>query len=93
MSNILVFALIGLLTGAAARLFYPGRQPMRILGTLAVGMAGALIGGVISWTTWPAVTGQFQVGNLLMSMLAAILVLVLWAGVAYARSLNRVRNT
>jgi hypothetical protein len=28
MWNLLVFALIGLLTGTAARMLYPGRQPL-----------------------------------------------------------------
>jgi uncharacterized membrane protein YeaQ/YmgE (transglycosylase-associated protein family) len=31
MSNLLVFALIGLLAGLAARMLYPGRQPLRFL--------------------------------------------------------------
>jgi len=35
--NLIVFTLIGLLIGAAARIFYPGRRPMHILGTMALG--------------------------------------------------------
>jgi uncharacterized membrane protein YeaQ/YmgE (transglycosylase-associated protein family) len=88
MWNLLVFAVIGLLAGAAARVFYPGRQPTQILGTLALGMVGALAGGMISWLYWPAVDGQFQSGNLLMSILGAMTVIVSWAGVAYARSIS-----
>jgi uncharacterized membrane protein YeaQ/YmgE (transglycosylase-associated protein family) len=82
-----VFALLGLLTGAAVRMFYPGRQPLRILGTLALGMAGGLVGGLISWTSWPEVDGQFQSGNLVLSILGAVLVIAAGAGVAYARSI------
>jgi uncharacterized membrane protein YeaQ/YmgE (transglycosylase-associated protein family) len=85
MWNVLVFALIGLLAGAAARVFYPGRQPTQILGTLALGMVGALAGGMISWLYWPAVDGQFQSGNLALSILGAMIVIMLWAGVAFAR--------
>ena len=40
MGNVLIFALIGLLAGTAARILYPGRQLMRILGTLVLGMVG-----------------------------------------------------
>jgi len=83
-----VFALIGLLAGAAARMFYPGRQPMRILGTLALGTAGGLVGGMISWTSWPEGDGQFQSGNLVLSILGAVLVIAVGAGVSYARSLR-----
>ena len=59
MWNVFVFALIGLLAGAAARMLYPGRQPMRILGTVVLGMVGALVGGMISYIYWPAVDDQF----------------------------------
>jgi uncharacterized membrane protein YeaQ/YmgE (transglycosylase-associated protein family) len=81
------FALIGLLTGAAARKFSAGRPPLRILGTLTLGTAGGLVGGMISWASWPEVAGQFQSGNLVLSILGAVLVIAVGAGVAYARSI------
>jgi uncharacterized membrane protein YeaQ/YmgE (transglycosylase-associated protein family) len=87
-SNLVVFVLIGLFVGAAARLFYPGRQPLRILGTLILGVAGALAGGLASWAMWPAVDGDIHYGALLTSAVGAVLVLVLWAAVAYGRSLG-----
>jgi uncharacterized membrane protein YeaQ/YmgE (transglycosylase-associated protein family) len=85
--NLIVFAVIGLFAGAAARLFYPGRQPGRILGTMVLGMVGSLLGGLLSWAFWPEVNGQFDAGALLLSILGAVFVLVLWASVAYARRL------
>lgn len=91
MWNLLVFALIGVFVGAAARLLYPGRQPMHILGTLALGMLGALAGGLFSWLNWPAVEGQVHFGNLLMSMAGAMIVIALWAGVAYGRRFSEHR--
>jgi uncharacterized membrane protein YeaQ/YmgE (transglycosylase-associated protein family) len=93
MWNLLVFVVIGLLAGTAARMFYPGRQPMQILGTLVLGIVGALAGGLISWIYWPAVAGQFQSGNLILSVLGALIAIVLWASVAYARSRSGYRNT
>lgn len=92
MWNLLVFAVIGVLAGTAARMFYPGRQPTRIMGTLVLGMAGALAGGMLSWLFWPSVQDQFQSGNLLMSIVGAMLVIALWAGAAYTRSLSGYRN-
>ena len=93
MWNLLVFAVIGLLTGAAARLLYPGRQSTHILGTMLIGMIGAVVGGMISWSWWPAVDGEFHTGNLILSALGAMMVIVLWAGVASKRSLRGYRNT
>jgi uncharacterized membrane protein YeaQ/YmgE (transglycosylase-associated protein family) len=86
--NLVVFAVIGLFVGGAARLLYPGRQPLRILGTLVLGIAGALLGGLLSWMIWPVVEGEMQYGALLMSFLGAVLGLVLWAGWAYTRSIS-----
>ena len=93
MWNLLVFAVIGLLTGAAARLLYPGRKLTRIAVTMLIGMVGALAGGMISWSVWPDVEGQFNSGNLILSVFGAMIVIVLWAGVAYQRSLRGFRNT
>jgi len=92
MLNLLVFAVIGLLAGAAARLLYPGRRPLRVLGTMLIGMGGALGGGILSWIYWPFEDGQFQSGNLIVSFLGAMVVLAFSAGVVYVRSLNGYRN-
>ncbi len=86
--NLLLLSLIGLLAGAAARMFYPGRQPMRILGTMVLGMVGALGGGMISWIYWPAVDNQFHYGNLLLSLLGAMIAIAFCASVACARSFS-----
>jgi uncharacterized membrane protein YeaQ/YmgE (transglycosylase-associated protein family) len=93
LENLIVFAVIGLVAGAAARVFYPGRQPTRILGTLVLGMGGSLLGGLLSWAFWPAVEGQFSSAVLLMSALGAVFVIALWAGVAYGRSTSGSRTT
>jgi len=91
MLNLFVFAVIGLLVGSAARLFYPGRQPLHIMGTLLLGMTGALVGGMFSWNYWPASENQFDAGNLLLSTLGAMALIVAWAGFAYKRNLAGLR--
>ena len=42
-------AFIGLVMGALARLALPGRDPMSIPQTIAVGIAGSFIAGLIGW--------------------------------------------
>lgn len=93
MWNLLIFALLGLLVGAGARLLYPGRQPVRILGTLVLGAIGAVVGGLISWSQWPAVDDQFHSGNLILSFLGATIAIAACAGLAYARSVSGPRRT
>lgn len=86
--NLVVFGLIGLFAGAAARLFYPGREPMKILFTMAHGMVGSLLGGLLSWAFWPEVDSQFSTGALLMSIIGAAVALVAWPALAYARRIG-----
>lgn len=92
MWNLIVFAVIGLLAGAAARLLYPRRQPTHILGTMLLGAVGAVVGGMISWGWWPVVDGEFASGNLIVSALGAVVVIAFSAGVAYMRRLSGARN-
>jgi len=91
--NLIVFALIGLLIGAAARVFYPGRRAMHILGTMALGTLGALVGWMVSWIYYPVVADQVQASSLLIAIVGAIGVIVLWAGVGYGRRLSGARKT
>jgi uncharacterized membrane protein YeaQ/YmgE (transglycosylase-associated protein family) len=42
------FIVAGLVIGALARLFLPGRQRIGLLWTLVLGVAGSVIGGVIA---------------------------------------------
>jgi uncharacterized membrane protein YeaQ/YmgE (transglycosylase-associated protein family) len=86
--NLVVFALIGLLVGAAARLFWAGREPTRVLRTLVLGMAGSLAAGLIAAACVPTVEGQVSDSTLLAAFLGAVLALVFWAGVGYARTIG-----
>lgn len=88
MSDLLVFAVIGLLAGAAARLWYPGREPTHVLVTMLVGMVGAVLAGMISWAEWTAVDGQLYPGALLTSLLGVVFTLAVWAVVAYGRRIS-----
>jgi uncharacterized membrane protein YeaQ/YmgE (transglycosylase-associated protein family) len=47
LGDILGLILIGLIVGALARLAVPGRNPIGILGTIAVGIAGSLGAGLL----------------------------------------------
>ncbi len=45
--EIIVLIVIGLVIGGLARLVLPGRDPMGLMATAAVGIAGSLISGLI----------------------------------------------
>ncbi len=68
---ILVLAFEGLIVGALARLALPGPDPMGILATIALGLLGTFLGGVIAW----AFIGH--VGGIVFSLIGATLLLYL----------------
>ena len=47
LGEILGLILVGLIVGALARLAVPGRNPIGLLGTILVGIAGALGAGLL----------------------------------------------
>jgi uncharacterized membrane protein YeaQ/YmgE (transglycosylase-associated protein family) len=46
--GLIAWILLGLVAGALARLVVPGRQRLGCITTIAVGVAGALIGGFVA---------------------------------------------
>ena len=46
---LIILAVWGLFVGAFARLALPGRDPMSLLQTMAVGLGGSFIAGILMW--------------------------------------------
>jgi len=76
--HIIGMVIIGLIAGALARLLMPGKDPMGIIMTIILGIAGSFVGGFIASLIWKNETGNFRPGGLLLSVLGAILLLFLW---------------
>ena len=66
------WAVFGLVVGAVARLFWPGRQPIGCLPTMLLGVAGSMVGGMI---THGLTGGGYQPASWVMSIIGAIVVL------------------
>lgn len=68
--------IIGLLAGALAGFFVPGRERMGCIGTMLVGILGGIIGGFL----WTNVLDQGEasgwLGALVIATIGSILVLV-----------------
>ena len=79
LATIISWALFGLIVGLIARFLYPGRQPMSLLMTMLLGIAGSLLGGFISWGVgFHPEDGPFRGAGWFMSIVGAIL--VVWIG-------------
>jgi uncharacterized membrane protein YeaQ/YmgE (transglycosylase-associated protein family) len=73
MFGVLGWILFGLIVGVLAKLVMPGRDPGGFLVTIAIGIVGALIGGVIGRAM--GLYGPQQSAGWLMSIVGAILLL------------------
>jgi uncharacterized membrane protein YeaQ/YmgE (transglycosylase-associated protein family) len=67
--NPLYWIVIGLLAGAIAGWFVPGRERNGCIGTTLIGVAGGLVGGWI----WTELLNQDQAGGFLGALLIAVL--------------------
>ena len=75
--GIVSWLLFGLLAGAVARIFVAGTQGLGCLATLAVGMVGALIGGLIGEVVLgDEVRFAWDLGPFLLAVLGAIVLLL-----------------
>ena len=76
--GILSWILFGLVAGAVARMAVPGRQARGCLSTLAVGLAGALIGGFLGGLILDRdIHVGWDLGPFLLAVAGAILLLLL----------------
>jgi uncharacterized membrane protein YeaQ/YmgE (transglycosylase-associated protein family) len=73
--TIISWAVFGLVIGFIARLLYPGRQSMGILATMALGIVGSFVGGLIAWAFgFRPEEGPFVGAGWIMSIIGALLV-------------------
>jgi uncharacterized membrane protein YeaQ/YmgE (transglycosylase-associated protein family) len=88
--GILSFLLFGLVAGLVARLVTPGRQAIGCLPTVAVGMVGAFLGGLIG----DAALGHkvhlgWHWGPFLLSVAGAVILLLALEAIAGRRTFRR----
>jgi uncharacterized membrane protein YeaQ/YmgE (transglycosylase-associated protein family) len=81
--HFLLFLLFGLIVGALARLIVPGREPGGWIVSMALGIAGAVVGGMLG-----SVLGLYREGEpagFVMSLLGAVLLVVAYQAVTHRR--------
>ena len=78
--------IVGLLAGALAGFFVPGRERYGCLGTMLIGIAGGLLGGFL----WVNVLNQSEasgwLGALVIATLGAVIVLLILRAIAGRRT-------
>jgi outer membrane protein OmpA-like peptidoglycan-associated protein/uncharacterized membrane protein YeaQ/YmgE (transglycosylase-associated protein family) len=81
-SNIVLWALFGLIAGAIAKFLMPGKDPGGIFVTMVLGLIGALVGGFIGnafgfgWVADPEGRSMLDWRNLVLAICGAFLLLL-----------------
>ena len=86
--NLLVWALFGLLAGVVAKFIVkrPERSdPMGLLFTILLGIAGAVIGGFVASHLFNWDINTFSIGGFVVAVLGALLLLFVYGLVTSAR--------
>ena len=80
--GIIGWIILGLVAGTIAKALHPGEEPGGLLGTIAVGILGAIAGGLIASAIGLGGIGSFfSIGTWLVAIGGALLLLVLYNAV------------
>ena len=87
---ILGLIIVGLIAGALARFLVPGRDPMGIGATIALGIVGSFVGGFLADVLFRSDTADrgLSPAGLLGSVIGAIIVLVIYNAVTSRRGVR-----
>jgi uncharacterized membrane protein YeaQ/YmgE (transglycosylase-associated protein family) len=78
------WVVFGLAVGLIARALYPGRQALSLPNTIALGVAGSVVGGLIAWALgYRPDEGAFAGAGWILSILGALV--IVWASLAWTR--------
>jgi len=83
---VISWIVFGGIVGVIARFLVPGRQPMSLLMTILLGIAGSFVGGAISWLIFGTPTGNINPAGWIMSIVGAVIVVLVYARLQAPRS-------
>ncbi|HZD18204.1 MAG TPA: GlsB/YeaQ/YmgE family stress response membrane protein [Actinomycetota bacterium] len=74
LASIVGYVIVGLIVGALARFLVPGRDPVGLLGTLVIGVIGAIGGGWLAGAVFEETAGVDWVASVLVAIVLVLLV-------------------
>lgn len=90
MIQILGLILVGAVIGVLARLIVPGKQRLSMLATVLLGVAGAVIGGLLAGLVGMGSITELNVVGFILAVVAAVLLIGVAEGVS-GRSRGSIR--
>ena len=76
--SLLVFLIVGLVAGLAARVLVPGPDPMGLAATLILGVIGSFVGGLIVALFTDTDVLDFNTTGLIGSIVGAVVALIVY---------------
>lgn len=78
--TIIAWIVLGLVAGAVARFLVPGRDPMGVPATIALGIVGSFIGGLLGYLIFgkDLTQGALQPSGIVGSIIGAIVALLIY---------------
>jgi uncharacterized membrane protein YeaQ/YmgE (transglycosylase-associated protein family) len=76
------FIVFGLVVGIVARLILPGRQHLSPLATLAIGLVGSIIGGIIANALGTGDVFELNVLGSIVAIVSAVVLIALAEGMS-----------
>lgn len=74
LESILIYILIGVVVGLVARFLVPGRDPIGLIGTIVIGVVGALIGGWLAGNVFEETQGVDWIAAIAVAIVLVLLV-------------------
>ena len=75
--------IVGFIVGLLARFFYPGAVPLGFWLTVALGIGGSVVGGLISSLIFKSPDGKFHPAGWFLSIIGALI--LLWGYINYVK--------
>jgi len=76
--GILSWILLGFIAGAVAKLIMPGKDPGGCLITVVIGIAGAVVMGLIGTVVGFGKIESFNIGSILLATIGALITLIIY---------------
>jgi len=86
------FLIAGLVIGALARLIKPGKQNLSIVMTLLLGLAGAVIGGVIANLLGTGSIWELNIIGFIVAVVSAVALIGVFEGLSGRRSRSSIEG-
>ena len=74
--GLIVWVVFGLIAGAIAKLIMPGKDPGGVIVTIGLGIAGAVVGGLVSTLLGFGSVSGFNLPSLFVAVAGALILLI-----------------